>query len=138
MPKWLKIALGVVAAAAVVIGLFVYMVMWATSGIVEPVERQLAALKAGNMDAAYAETSEAFKGATSIQQFTAFVDQYPALKDAADYSFSSRSITNNEGYLKGELVSSTGGVTPIEYRLVHENDVWKIQYINVTPPGVSG
>lgn len=138
MPKWLKVTLIVVAGLAAVIAVSVYVALWATSGLIEPVERQLAALKAGNMDAAYAETSESFKGATSMEEFTAFVDQYPALKDAADYSFSNRSINNGVGQLDGKLISSTGGVTPIEYRLVKENDVWKIMYINVNPPGATG
>lgn len=131
MPKWLKIALGVTAGVAVAVGLIVWLVLWLTAGVVEPVHRQLAALKAGDMDAAYAETSEAFRQATPLDRFTAFVGEYPILKDHADYSFPRRSIENGVGYVSGTLTSATGGVTPIEYQLVKENEAWKILYINI-------
>jgi hypothetical protein len=126
MPKWLKIALAVAVGAAAVIALIVWFAIWATSGLIEPIERQLAALKAGDMNAAYAETSEAFKGATSMEQFTAFVDNNPIMKDAASHSFPNRSINNGIGFVTGTLTSSTGGVIPVEYQLVKENDAWKI------------
>lgn len=131
MPRWLKIALGVAAGAAVVIGAIVWIALWATSGIVEVAERQLAALKAGNIEAAYAETSEQFRQQTPLDAFTAFVDQYPILKEHASHSFANRKIENNVGELSGSLTSSTGGVTPIQYRLVKENDAWKIIYLNI-------
>ncbi|MGE0500067.1 MAG: DUF4864 domain-containing protein [Rhizobiaceae bacterium] len=133
MPRWLKITLIVTAIVAAVIAAIVYLVISWTSVLVEPVARQLAALKAGDMDAAYAETSEAFRQSTTKEAFGKFVDEYPILKDAADHSFPNRNIKNNEGYLRGSLTSSSGGVTPIEYRLVKENGFWKIIYINVNP-----
>ena len=74
MPRWLKILLGIAAGLAVVIGIVVWIALWATSGLIEPIERQLAALKAGNMEAAYEETSEAFHQGTPLGKFTAFVD----------------------------------------------------------------
>ena len=120
MPTWLKIALGVAAGVAVVIGLIVWLALWLTSGVIEPVHRQLAALKAGDMDAAYAETSEAFRQATPLEKFTAFVGEYPILKDYAVYSFSSRSIENSVGHVSGTLTSATGGVTPIEERRLED------------------
>jgi len=135
MPRWLKIALMVTGGVAAVIVAIVFIALWATSGIVEPVERQLAALKAGNMDAAYAETSEAFRQETPLEAFTAFVGQYPILKDHASHSFSNRSINNGVGELSGSLTSPTGGVTPVQYRLVKENDAWKIIYINIGGQG---
>lgn len=137
MPKWLKIVLGVAAGLIAVVAIIVWFALWATSGLIEPIERQLAALKAGDMNAAYAETSEAFKGATSLEQFTTFVDQYPILKDAVSHSFSNRSITNGVGEVSGSLTSSTGGVIPISYQLVKENDVWKIMFIKVDAAGSS-
>lgn len=131
MPKWLKIVLGVVAGLAVVIGVIVWFALWATSGIVEVAERQLAALKAGNMDAAYAETSEQFRQQTPVDAFTAFVNQYPILKEHASHSFSNRSINNGVGELNGTLTAPSGGVTTIQYRLVKENDAWKVLYLNI-------
>ena len=131
MPRWLKIVLGIAAGLAVVIAIAVTVALWATSGLIEPIERQLAALKAGNIEAAYAETSEAFHQATPIDKFTAFVGQFPMLKDVASHSFSSRSVENGVGKVSGTLTSSTGGVTPVEYQLVKENEAWKILYISL-------
>jgi hypothetical protein len=48
MPRWLKILLGIVVGLAAVIGVAVWVALWATSGLLEPIGRQLAALKAGN------------------------------------------------------------------------------------------
>jgi hypothetical protein len=135
MPRWLKITLLVTAGVAAAIAVIVYVVISMTNVLIEPVARQLAALKAGDMDSAYAETSEAFRQATTKEAFGKFVDEYPILRDAADHSFPTRNINNNEGYLRGSLTSSTGGVTPIEYRLVKENGFWKVIYINVNPSG---
>jgi hypothetical protein len=131
MPRWLKIVLGIAAGLAVVIAIAVTVALWATSGLIEPIERQLAALKAGNIEAAYAETSEAFHQATPPDKFTAFVDQFPMLRDVASHSFSSRSVENSVGKVSGTLTSSTGGVTPVEYQLVKENEAWKILYISL-------
>lgn len=132
MPRWLKIVLGVVVGLAAVIGVAIWVALWATSGLLEPIDRQLAALKAGKMEAAYEETSQAFREATPLARFTAFVDANPILKDAAEHTFSSRSIENSVGKVSGTLTSSTGGVIPIEYQLVKENDAWKILNIDLT------
>ncbi len=137
MPKELKIFLIVVACGVVFVGGLVWFLVFATSGMVEPIERQLAALKAGDINAAYAETSEAFQQATPLPAFTTFVDQYPILKEAASYSFPNRSMNNDAGEVQGSLTSSTGGVTPVNYRLVYEKDAWKIIYINVEAAGGS-
>jgi hypothetical protein len=132
MPRWLKIVLGIVAGLAVVIGVAVWVALWATSGLIEPIERQLAALKAGNMAAAYEETSEAFRQATPIDSFTAFVEGNPILRDVAEHTFSNRSVENSVGKVSGSLTSSTGGVVPVAYQLVKEHDTWKILNIDLT------
>lgn len=104
-----------------------------TNGLVEPVARHLAALAVGNFEAAYAETSEAFQRATSVGAFRNFVGEYPALRDAPEQEFPHRNIDRGNGYLRGILISSTGGSTDIEYSLVKEKDAWKINYININP-----
>lgn len=136
MSRGLKIGLFVAVILAIIVlgGWYIVMrIIGITDALIVPVERQLAALKAGDMQAAYVETSQAFQQATPMDAFVTFVDQFPALKDAAEYSFPERSISNGEGRLRGTLTSSTGAVTPIVYQLVKENDVWKIIYINVNP-----
>ena len=87
--------------AKVVIGIFVFIVLVivvafsATSGLVKVVEEQLAFLKAGNINGAYALTSGEFKNATSLEIFTAFVEQYPSLSKNKSHAFTEKSIENN-------------------------------------------
>lgn len=133
MPLWLKIVIGIFAGLGVLIACIAGFVFWLTLGLVEPIERQLEALKAGDMQAAYEETSEAFRQATPLDAFTSFVGSYPILKDAASHSFPSRSFENNQGTVTGTLTSPTGGVTPATYRLVKENGAWKIIHIDLNP-----
>ena len=133
MPLWLKIVIGIFAGLGALIAGVAGLVFWLTLGLVEPIERQLTALKAGDMKAAYEETSEAFRQATPIDAFTTFVDSYPILKDAASHSFPSRSFENNQGTVTGTLTSPTGGVTPATYELVKENGAWKIIHIKLDP-----
>lgn len=131
MPTWLKVVLGIAVVLGVFVGGLVWFLVGITSVLIEPIDRQIAALKAGDMAAAYAETSEAFHKATPLEGFTAFVDGNPILRDIASRSFPNRSINNGVGTVSGSLTSSTGGVMPIEYRLVKENEIWKILYINL-------
>ena len=139
MPRWVKILLGLVAGFGVFVGAIVAVVFWATAGLIEPIDRQIAALKAGDMAAAYAETSQAFRQATPLESFVSFVDIYPILKDVASRSFSSRSFKNELGSVEGTLTSSSGGVVPVTYQLVKEQGAWKIMHIKLdAPAGVSG
>lgn len=129
--KWPKI-LGVIAVIiAVIIGLAFY----ATSGIVKVAEDQLAFLKAGEVQKAYDLTSKDFQGATSFDQFKAFVEQYPSLSKNKDHTFSSREIVNDQGSIVGSLTSEDGAVTPIEYKFIKEGGVWKILGLNLGQTG---
>lgn len=133
MPLWLKIVIGIFAGLGALIAGAAGLVFWLTLGLVEPIERQLAALKAGDMQAAYEETSEAFRQATPLDAFTTFVGNHPILKDAASHSFPNRSFENDQGTISGSLTSSSGGVVPAKYDLVKENGVWKIIHISLEP-----
>ena len=59
------------------------------------------------------------------------MEKFPILKNAVSHSFTSRSINNGVGAVSGSLVSPTGGVTPVTYQLVKENDAWKIVNLNL-------
>jgi len=124
---WKKILGGAVVAIAIII----FIAMWATSGLMDPINRHLDALRNGNMEAAYAETSGAFRQNTSIEQYSNFVKQYPILIEYTDSSFSSRSVENNIGNVKGTLTASDGTIFPIEFKLVKENDAWVILGLNL-------
>ena len=131
MSKEIKILIGVGIAALAALAVFVWLIFSATSVLIEPIDRQLAALKAGNIDAAYAETSEAFQQGTNKDDFAKFVDQFPILRNTASHSFTSRSIENDVGTVSGSLIAADGARTPITYQLVKENGAWKIVNIKL-------
>lgn len=119
---WKKVLLGIAGFIILVVVLALVL----TKSISDVVNKQLQALRQGDMITAYALTSKDFRNSTSLADFEKFVSNYPALKNNAKASWSSREINNGQGSLKGELIAIDGGVTPIEYRLVKENDEWKI------------
>lgn len=134
----------VIIAIAVVIGAFILFILlmialafYATSGITDTVRNQLSALRSGDYVKAYTFTSKEFQNATSLEQFKQFVDMNPSLKNNQDSSFYSREIKNNEGMIKGTLKASDGTVTPVYYRLIKEDDNWKIMYIRIKPAGIT-
>jgi hypothetical protein len=127
MATWKKVVLGGVVFIILVVSLALY----ATSGLLVPINAQLEALRAGNLRGAYEQTSSAFQQTTSYEQFAAFVKAYPGLFKNKDTSFSDRSWEGSQGHVKGTLIDDSGGVIPIEYRLVKENGKWKILGINM-------
>lgn len=129
MALWKKISIGVVSFIIAV----VVLALWATSDLVPPIERQLDALKRGDMPAAYAETATAFRDTVSLPQFEAFVKHYPSLARNADHTFTEREVdASGTGHVKGTLKDDRGGVLPVEYRLIKENGHWKILGIKIS------
>ena len=129
--KWPKILGAVLAVIALAVALAFYF----TAGMVGVVEQQLALLRQGDIKAAYGLTSKDFQKATSLAQFTAFVKQYPSLSQNQGHTFTTRSIENNIGTVKGTLTARDGAVTPIRLQLVKEQGEWRILFIEVRPTG---
>ena len=122
LKTWKKVVLGIVIFIVLVIAL----AMWATSGLVEPVQKHFAALRSGDVVAAYSELSVAARQQTSLEDFKKMVTAMPALTHVTGESFSTRENNNGEGRLEGVLELEGGGKLPIAIRLVKENDAWKI------------
>lgn len=129
MALWKKVLIGIAAVIVLAIGL----AMFATSGLIDPVDRHFSALREGNIQAAYEETSQAFRANTSLEDYTRFIEANPILSQITDHSFSQRAVENGIGTLSGKLTSSSGGVQPVEIKLVKENDEWKILGIDFSP-----
>lgn len=130
-----KIGLIILGVVVVLVIIIIVIAMWATSGLLTPIEGQLKALKAGDINTAYSYTSNQFQQATSLEQFTTFVNQYPSLKSNKDYSFTNRTNENGIGTVDGKLTAADGTVVPVEYKLVKENNEWKILGIDINPTG---
>ncbi len=125
MALWKKIAIG----SVLFIGGCVSFILLATSGAVEAVESQLAALRAGDVDKAYSLTSKAFRQATSREQFAQFTSRYKVLSKNKEYSFTSRSVSGGVGKLEGTLTAQDGTVRPVRYQLVKEEGEWRVLHI---------
>lgn len=120
--KWPKILGGVVAFILLAVGLAFYF----TAGMVGVVEKQLALLHQGDIKGAYGLTSKDFQKATSLEQFTGFVKKYPSLSQNQGHTFTTRTIENNIGKVKGTLTAKDGAVTPVQFQLVKEQGEWRI------------
>ena len=129
--KWPKILGGVVAFILLAVGLGFYF----TAGVVGVVDQQLEFLRQGDIKGAYGLTSKDFQKATSLEQFTAFVKQYPSLSQNQGHTFTTRTIENNIGKVKGTLTAKDGAVTPVEFQLVKEQGAWRILFIRLRATG---
>jgi hypothetical protein len=115
-----------------------------TGDAVKAVRSQMDEIKAGNMDAAYARMSTAYKARRTPAEFAAWVELHPGLKSNKDSTFYSRSVDNDKGHLEGMLTPTDGTLLPekVTYELVKEPDGWKIDAIkflgedlDASPPG---
>lgn len=117
------------------VGTIFIIVLFLTSGLIYSINHQLNALKAGDIEKAYSYTAKDFQKVTSLPDFEKFINQYPSLKDNDDAFFNERIIENNMGFVKGTLTAKDGAKTPVEYRLIWEDGVWKILSIKVSYTG---
>jgi hypothetical protein len=129
---WKKILLGVAALIVLVVALALFL----TSSLTEVADKQLKALRSGDVIAAYAFTSGDFRNSTSLANFEKFVNNNPSLKRNLKSSWDERSIENNTGTLTGSLTAVDGTVTPVEYRFIKENGEWKIKALRLQPSGM--
>lgn len=132
MPFWFKLLafLAVLALIGVTAGILF------TESWVDVVDHQLESLRHHDISKAYSSyTSKDFQAATSLDQFRNFIDAYPVFLNNQSAHFTQRSIEHNIGTLRGNLTSLDHIKTPIEYKLIKEDDKWKILSIRLLKPG---
>lgn len=100
-------------------------------------QKELAALRAGNLTEAYSYTSQEFQKSVSPENFKKFVKQYPQLENNVSASFPEREIKGNYGVITGHLNLKDGSEVAIEIRFVKENSEWKIIGIGLKNVGHS-
>ena len=126
-PKWVKVLLGLVVFAAVIVAAgFAF-----TADASKVANNQIALIKAGDIKGAYDLTSKAFQAATTFAQFEDFVKKATPLSNYKEYSFTDRKVENDLATLSGTTVAQNGTVYKLEYRLVKEDGVWKVLGIDV-------
>jgi hypothetical protein len=119
---------GCLALLAIFAGVIGGGVWFATTAVVDAVRAQIADIKRGDIDAAYARMTEDYRQANTREDFAAFVAAHPSLRENTDSTFSSRNVSNDTGTVGGTLTG--GGTTEkVTYSLVKEGGAWKISGI---------
>lgn len=102
------------------------LMLYATSGLVSVVTAQLNAFNKEDISTAYSYMSRGFQSKVSLQLFGETINQIPILKSNPSTSFYDRSISGNYGSLGGTLTGPDKSQLPIQYQLIKEQGVWKI------------
>ncbi|MBP7830513.1 MAG: hypothetical protein KA248_11400 [Kiritimatiellae bacterium] len=131
MKKFGMVVLGIV----VVIGVLIALLLVATSGLPKAADEFFSLIEQGKIGEAYLATAAEFRAATSEGEFAAFLRD-SALGGYASASWSTRSIENNRGQLKGTVTTRDGGQIPLEMDLVKEGDAWKILAVRKAAAGL--
>ena len=125
----------IIASTLIAFGLFIGVVMYASSGVVSIVKEQLNALQSGDISKAYSYTSTAFQKASSLDDFKAFVNNYPELTHNKNTTINSRNVEYNNGVSTGKVGGTVhaadGKTATVSYRLLKENGVWKIEEMTI-------
>lgn len=98
--------------------------------LIIPVDSQLQALRAGDIQGAYEQTSDSFKNSTSYAEFEKYINQHPILK--RHHTIIIKQFKKNED--SAEVISILDPETtaqPVQYLLVKQNADWKIWKMNV-------
>jgi len=126
-PTWKKIVtwaflfiVGVIALATIT-----------TSGLMEPVEAHLNALRSGDIESAYQNTTKTFQTNTPLPLFKKFVSAYPILSKHTTFSMEQRGFEGNIGEVTGHLLIEGEAFSRIEFQMVKGDDDWKIQGIQI-------
>ncbi len=140
IPKWVWLIIGLICLGFVAAGLSAFFLFFSlykdfngSGSPVKVVEEQLNDLKRGNTTAAYNLISTSEKVTLTQDQFNTLVKTYPALSINKSDFFSNEKISNDQATLIGTLTAEDGTKTPIQYKLINENGVWKIYSITVNP-----
>ncbi len=127
MELWKKILIGVGGFVIAII----LLASWATADLNKVVDKELNLIRSGDYKGAYALTSSAFQKETSYDGFTAFLNQYPILKNNVKFSSDSSERKDGIGSVKGTLKAKDGATLPLEIQFVQEGNWWLIHEIKL-------
>ncbi len=103
-----------------------------TSGLMDPVEAHLDALRGGDVESAYLQTSKDFRENTPLPAFKKFVAAYPILNKNSAFSMEQRGFEGSEGKVTGHLLIDGERFSRIEFLMTKGDDDWKIHGIKIT------
>jgi hypothetical protein len=108
-----------------------FMAMKATQAPVEAVKAQLADVKAGNLDAAYARLAPAYQTEVSKEEFQAFASKHGGFGQNKDTTFNNRSISNDTASISGSLLAASGDSEAASFKLAKQGTDWKVTSIEI-------
>lgn len=123
---------GLILAGVIFVAVLFGMVKMATSGVEEVVQDFLAATARGDYEAAHAHFSAPLKDVQPLDVFRTMAQENPHLFDVQETTFSTRSVSVTDGaVLAGTVTLRSGTKMPANFRLVEENDTWKLLGYNI-------
>lgn len=131
----MKKLLAVIGVLVVLAIIAVVLVFQFTSGLPTAVDEFFGKVKAKDFSAAYKLTAKEFQASTAQEQLSRFLTE-SELMNYAKASWSSRSISGNQGELEGSIETTNGGVVPLKVTLVKEQGAWKILSIKKAGAGL--
>jgi hypothetical protein len=130
--KWL--VLGCLAIAVVLVLIFGGIFWGVSKATAEPekaVREFLAAAAAGDHAAAHNYFSAPLKQAQPYDDFVAMAQANPQLFQIASTSFSNRSVDTTGAALSGTVTLTSGSKLPASFKLIKENDQWRLISYNI-------
>jgi hypothetical protein len=129
--------LTMVVLAIALIGGGIY---FSTRGPIDAVKAELADIREGKLDEAYARLGEDYKGRLSRQDFERAVMGRPGLKDSPDAKFWSWSVkvVNDRGRVTGKVGGTSAPSEDAAFGLVKESGQWKISSFDVGGTDLTG
>ncbi len=132
---WIKwVALGCFLALVLfgaILGGIVWTVQKATAGPEEAVQGFIAAAAGGDYETAHDYFSAPLKQVQPYEQFAAEAEANSSFFAITDTTFNNRSVDMNGAELSGNVTLESGTVVPAQFKLVRENDEWKLISYNI-------
>ncbi|MCP4201691.1 MAG: DUF4878 domain-containing protein [bacterium] len=130
--RLIALGCGALAALIAVFVAIVFLFVWrATAGPEEVIQGFLASAGAGDYAAAHEHFCAPLKEEQSLADFTATVETNTQLFQVKDTSFTERSIDLAGAELAGTVTLERGTKVPASFKLVKENDDWKLISYNI-------
>jgi hypothetical protein len=125
----------ILAVLALIAIIAIYFFFSSGPNITEIGNKELKAIKSGDMQTAYDLTSTAFKKQTTPDAFTAFVGSYPILQQYTSVDFTQKQVEKTVGAIGGTIIGGDGRQMQIQIQFVKEGKSWRIQGFSIAPLG---
>jgi len=134
--RWVLLGCGGLAVLLVAFVVVIFMVVKQATAEPEKVVRIfLTEAAAGNLEAAHDCFSAPLKEAQPFDQFAAGVNANKHLFDVVDASFTNRFVDMAGAEFEGTVTLRSGTEIPCSFKLVRENETWKLISYNIGSGG---